>query len=709
MPRIVTTEASLYNGISQQNPELRLPSQLEDATNVALTVPRGVEKRPPVETVTTLTGRYRDDSLVHPIDYDSGESYMLVIPGLGSSIGTAAYDTDGVQYPVVFDNAAATNYVFATNPSTGKMTPMDDLSLTSVLDYTFITNKNVSTALTNAPDAALLNEAYLWVKNGVQQVERSITLDGNTYTFAKSANNDSQEVIDQFVADITGLAGYSATKISKSVMKVTKDDTTQFTFDATDTYGDTTMEVSLSWGTTLEALPPKATNDQLMTIESVEAIDADYFLKYSTTTEEWFEEQAPGEDHNINNTLMPHAFIRKVDDGVGTVTGIPNRVYFSVEQLTYSPRTSGGEDSSPNPSFIGKAVTDVFFFKNRLGFLSEDNVILSATDDIFRFWPTTVKEVLDDDPIDIAISSNSNVKLYHATTFPDSLIIVGDKQQFSLNSGGKAFTVENVRLEPTTSYPASTTVPPLTIGASMYFTVPQNTNTSVREYSVQPDTLVTDAADITAHVPKLIDNNIKQIISENNQEYLFLINKDGWVGNSENYFDVYKFYWQGNEKVQSSWIRWTTWFTPIGGMTYNGFLYLIGSEKISDIDFRTFIGKIDLRDKPTEYESEPGRPYKVSRPYIDRMSLLGDTTAVCEPLIEVSSEQYTNINNLQGGTHVLVNRVTGETFTIDDTLSIDGKFFIVVDCSESGGASKPDNAAADCLTIGTYTLGGCTE
>jgi hypothetical protein len=470
------------------------------------------------------------------------------------------------------------------------------------------------------------------------------------------------------------------------------------------------MDVAQSWNCTLDVLPPVATNGQIMCITSTNAADNEYYLKFNETAKEWFEEQAPGEDHNWDLDTMPHAFIKKVDDGVGTITGTPNQIYFSLESLAYTARTSGGEDASPSPSFKGKSITDVFFFKNRLGFISEDNVILSATDDIFRFWPTTVKEVLEDDPIDIAISSNSNVKLYHAATFPDSLIIIGDKQQFSLNSGSKSFTAENVVLNPTTSYPASPTVPPTVIGASLYFTAPQNTFTSVREYSVQPDTLVTDAADITAHVPKLLENNVKQLVSESNQEFLFLFNTDSWQEGSRNQVSVYKFYWQGNDKVQSSWFNWYMWFNPLGGITYDGHLYMIGTERFNNVDDHTVITKVDLRDKPIEFESEPGRPYKSSRPYLDRVDLVADTTPTgCTGKVQITAEQYQEISTLKGVTFVLMDRISGEVFTIRDVGLINGEYFIIIDCNENGGAPQPDVADPDCLTIGLYTLGGGCE
>ena len=46
---------------------------------------------------------------------------------------------------------------------------------------------------------------------------------------------------------------------------------------------------------------------------------------------------------------------------------------------------------SPDPSFIGYPINDIFIYKNRLGFLA-DNVILSRVR-VLQFFPETVAAV----------------------------------------------------------------------------------------------------------------------------------------------------------------------------------------------------------------------------------------------------------------------------------------------------------------------------
>jgi len=345
MPNFVSTEASLYNGISQQSSELRLPSQVTDAVNTNMTVARGVEMRPPAEAIGSYTGEYTTDTLLHSIPYTSNISYLIAIGGLASTIDSQVYDNEGIAYPIIYQDAAAQAYL-ETIDADGDFIPMAALQLTTILDFTFVCNKNVTPSMSTTLEPVLVNQGYLHVKNGVQQVLRNMVIDGTTHTDAKNADNDTDRIINAFEVDADGQAGFSGTKISSSVLQILKDDTTTFTLTASDSYGDTSMLAAMADGCKFEDIPPIATDGAIMTIVPEDNVDAEYFLRYDADTKIWSEVTAPGQSSAFDPETMPHAFVRKVDDGGGSVTGIPNQVYFNLERLDYAPRISGGDDSA---------------------------------------------------------------------------------------------------------------------------------------------------------------------------------------------------------------------------------------------------------------------------------------------------------------------------------------------------------------------------
>jgi hypothetical protein len=669
MAKFIVSESSLYNGISQQNPALRLDSQVEDAYNSKLSVAHGLEKRASASLLTEDTGSFGINTKVHPIDIDERNRYLLVFNDGTTAKDNLAYGIDGLVYPVVTEDASVDTYL-TTPDSVTLYKPDEALRLTTVLSTTIITNKNVTTALTGSPTASLSTTKYLWFKNGVQQVDRAVTVAGSTWNDAKRTDNDTRVLADSFNTFVNGLAGYTGTKISDSVVKVVKDDGGAFTMSATDSYSDTTMTIAPVAGTVREDLPPRASDDEIIKIIADADEEVLYYLKYDSETQSWFETVGENTLIELDANTMPHQ-IKLLVDTDGSVTGTVNQLYFYISRIDWGDRVTG--DSDTNPSFIGDTVNDVFYFKNRLGFLTTESVVCSAIDDIYNFFAVTAKEVLDDDPIDLSVSTTKSVILEFASPFPDSIAVMGNNQQYSLHSDGKPFTSTNATIDPTTAYDISSVAKPQSVGSSIYMVVPMDSYSAVREYAVTPDSLVTDASDITGHVPRLIPSSIKQIIPESNLDYAFLVDKEEADSDTCKYILwSYKFAWQGKDKVQSSWTKWDFWFRPLGGFTFGGKLYLIGTETINNVD-STVVVQIGLETKSVII---PG--YINTEPLIDRLLLSEDSDVYKDEdqaIVEVTQELWDTLEGIDCAEFVLTDRVSGLQGDYIDRFVQGGKYY----------------------------------
>ena len=287
-----------------------------------------------------------------------------------------------------------------------------------------------------------------------------------------------------------------------------------------------------------DKLPTQPTVDNIYKVAGDRYDDfSAYFLKYDG--EVYVECPEPGVSITLDETSMPHALVRT---GANEMTFTP---------ITWNERLVGNDTINPLPSFIGTQVTDVFMFKNRLGFLCGENLTLSRSGDFFNFFAKTALEILDDDPIDVAVSSEQVTILRHAISFNESLLLLSDQLQFSLHSTSN-LTPSTTASDITTRYPADPNCVPVGAGANVYFASPQSQHMSIREYFVQPDSLVNDAANITAHVPEYLPVSIHTMVSAPALEALLVASDD-----EPRTLYLYKYYWQGNEKVQSSWGKWT--------------------------------------------------------------------------------------------------------------------------------------------------------
>jgi hypothetical protein len=271
---------------------------------------------------------------------------------------------------------------------------------------------------------------------------------------------------------------------------------------------------------------------------------------------------------------MPHAVVYSSGSCVFQCLGL------------WSSRYAGDDETNPPPSFIGNTISDIFFYHNRLGLLSGDNIILSQAGDVWNFWAASARTITDADPIDYSSSQEDVHKLRYAIPFQEMLLLFSEKTQFAL-SGGDVLTPSTAVVKHISSHQIRDGMRP-SIGSKTLFLCADEENgangSRFREFYVDSEYGTTETADITAHVPQYVPVSIRKIVSSPTKDMLFVLPANG----TELY--VYKYFWSGKEKLQSAWFKWTL---PSGCVcksveavdndlylfnVYNGALYL---EKIS--------------------------------------------------------------------------------------------------------------------------------
>jgi hypothetical protein len=214
-----------------------------------------------------------------------------------------------------------------------------------------------------------------------------------------------------------------------------------------------------------DAVPP-VTDD----IWEITGYDQDGFTSYwviYTSDDVWEETVEPDLQNALDEDTMPYSLIREAD---GTFTFTP---------FKYQPRKIGDDKTNPYPSFVGRKINDVFFFKNRLGLLADENVIFSNSGDFGNYWRTTVTDLLDSDVVDIAMSSQKVSVLNFAVTFNERL-------QFALNVD-QLLTPTSTSVDTVTEYEMINNVRPASIGTDVYFVTPYGDFSRIREYFVQKE------------------------------------------------------------------------------------------------------------------------------------------------------------------------------------------------------------------------------
>lgn len=393
------------------------------------------------------------------------------------------------------------------------------------------------------------------------------------------------------------------------VFEITSSADVEFEISAFDSKSGTALGVVYKEVDSISDLPAIAPNNFKVKVRgSAEDNEDDYYVKFQTDSGGddignggWVEDVGFDEFTTLDETSLPMKLVNTAENT------------FDLGVSPWKTKQVGDADTNPFPSFFSlttgnsgdRKISNLFFFKNRLGFLSEGSVIMSETGQYYNFFRTTVRTLLDADPIDINVASKRVTKLSSAVGFQENLILFGEKGQFVLR-GNDLLTPKTVSVTPITNYDNDTSTTPLELGSYIYFPFNRGSFSGLREFTINANTDNYDSVEVTSHVPRYIPSDIIDIAGSTSENMICLVS----ASNTREMF-VYKYYWEGNQKILSSWSKFTFPFEVRGMEFVDSDLYVVAvkssktellkipmEEKLVD-DNTTFNTYLDMRTNNT--------------------------------------------------------------------------------------------------------------
>lgn len=592
MALISQSVKNLKGGISQQPDILRYPEQGAVQVNGWSSETEGLQKRPPLVFTKSL-GTHNvlgAAPMIHMINRDEYEQYYVVFTGTGVKV----FDLAGNQKTVT----GSTAYANTSNPR-------EDLRCVTVADYTFIVNrKTVIKANTsdkyNGGTFRDNGDALINIRGGQYGRTLSININGTTAATYKIPNGDKPEHVNntdaQWLAEElakqmrTKMSGWTFNVGQGYIHIVAPSNATITSLTTKDGYADQLINPVTHYSQSFSKLPLNAPNGYIVKIVGSAGGSGDkYYVQYDDQKKVWTE--CPGWNiaKGLHNNTMPHALIRKAD---GT---------FEFKQLTWDARKAGDDDTNPWPSFVDGTINDVFFFRNRLGFLSGENIILSRTSKYFNFFPASVATLSDDDPIDVAVSFNRISILKYAVPFTEELLLWSDEAQFVLTAAG-ILSSKSVELNLVTQFDVQDKARPFGIGRNIYFASPRATFTTInRYYAVQDVSSVKSAEDMTAHVPNYIPNGVFNIAGSSTENFASIL-----TSGAPNKVFIYKFLYLEEQIRQQSWSHWEFGANVkvLAANSIGSKMYLIMCNQ-----YNTFMATVNFTKDTIDLDHEPYRLY----------------------------------------------------------------------------------------------------
>jgi len=524
MSLISRAVAHLFGGVSQQPAAARDPSFVEIGDNVYPAVTEGLLKRFPSEHVDQLDAALTAATyFCHWIVRGPTAAEQFVAVFTGTTIKVFRLD-DGTAMTVSTPNGD----VYCDESA-----PRDALRAVSVLDTTIVVNVNKTPAM----------QADRFGQVVAPQTVSSITRASQvaTMTTAIAHTLVTGDWINVSGADQPEYNGWHILT-SGSGTTLTYDVTGSPATPATGTITYVARKGSTKGKKqTFANLPTTGLTDgDVWEIEGDDKNSFDgYFVQWNATDSVWVECPQPGAQYIIDPTNMPWAL---------TKTGATT---FTFDKITWNNRVVGGTASSPDPSFIGAPVRDVFHHRDRLGFLAGENMVMSRAGDPYHFWRRTVTATLDDDPIDRAVTHAQKLTLRWATPFSTSVLLFSDVAQHVISSGD-VLSNSSVRADVATDITCSNKLRPVGIGSDILFAADRSDFSTIHEYFVQRETITNDADDVTKHIPRYVPTNLFAGTACSAEDVA------AFVSSSElNKLYVYKRHWEDDKRLQSAWQRFT--------------------------------------------------------------------------------------------------------------------------------------------------------
>ena len=617
MPAVTQLIPNFLGGVSRQNDDKKLVNQLTECVNGYPDATFGLLKRPGMKFIdrleetngAVLTESDLTDAAWFYIDRATAGSYVGCIKGTSIRVWNAETG-EACTVTAPGGGAIATGYLTGTS--------QNDYHFRSIQDTTIITNKTVNTAM-QADSTFVANSVGTLKLLQIDTFPYVVTLQGDKISVTPQSTetfddmllfdinniNTNHHLIDKLRdyilarhtagdVDFAGrwyLQGFANSLVirytNESNGVVTNPNTVPggtpkpFTLSARGGQLNDYLEFFQDDVTDISKLPLESFDGHVIKILNSNAAEDDYYVRFSAYSGNggagyWEETRAPDTSPGLDASYMPHALINTTSNT------------FTFGPITYKERLTGDDVTNADPSFIGKPISSTFFYSNRFGVLSGDDVILGVANDPYNFFARSALTQVDSDPIDLNVSSVRPVTLSDVLPSPQGLILFSERQQFQLYAtDASILTPSSAVIRALSNYEMATDISPVDIGTSSVFVsrVPGYSklfNMQLRDVEQSP--LVVD---ISKAVLEWLPDSIDGLSVSPPNSAVILVDRDS------SYLYVYRYYNNGEQDLFQSWTKWELPGTIQAAKIINDEVYVVSQHE----DEYT-IGSIALDELP---------------------------------------------------------------------------------------------------------------
>ena len=457
---------------------------------------------------------------------------------------------------------------------------------------------------------------YVYASDGTATEITPIDTDGGALTVGDvvSGLSDAVNLIDGYESDTVG-----------NVVRIKRTDNRSFNLATRG--GTTNRAMTAIKGTAqdIAQLPTQCFDGFRVKVVNSDSADSDdYYVVFESDSPgvpgrgAWTETTAQNIPTIINSSTMPFALIRQAD-GTFDFKPLDDTTAFG----GWAARSVGDEETNPDPSFIGRGISNMFFYQNRLGLLAEDAVIMSQPGDYFNFWSTSAIAISDADPIDMTAASTKPALLRAAKGTAKGLLLFAENSQFLLTASETVFSPQTVRMNEVSDYNVRSQTQPVSTGISIAYVTESQTHSKIFEMAVDSVDQRPTIAEVTRAVPTYIPTGLRWASASPNNSILM------WGDDSETCY-VFKFFNDAGERKLAGWSKWVMparvllWGFDNDSsyiVTYDGTTYALLQMEMLDnpdsapvpTDYGSFLPRLDYLHYSVNMTPEPNEDNRTSK------------------------------------------------------------------------------------------------
>ena len=555
------------SGVSKQADSKKLPGQVKECINGLPDVTLGMTKRPGFKFISKLkntggtdfSGTQLDNAKWFYINRDTSTRYIgCITPKVGGTNGSIYIWNADTGAACTITNGAAHTYLTGTANTNYDVNTVQDTTIITN-DAVTVTTQAAATDFVAQSRGTVLLSLLGALEASIQSTTFEIKLGGTsivaekgsvqTCTYTSGASDDYDAVLDGLKAAIVAksITGLTVEKYGTSleIDYEVSSTRTPFTLEAKGGTDNERITVFQDWASNESWLPPNSFHNHVVTIVNSPLYDEDnYYAKFvadngSAGSGYWKESLGNNQSPGLTAATMPH---KLMNTGTNTFTFGP---------ATWGDRLVGDDLTNMHPSFVGKTIKKTFFHDDRLGFISEDNVILSRAKEPYELYAVSARTHTAGDPIDVNCASTRPTKLHAVKAARQGLLLFSKSQQFVIYADDGPLTPQTTKIRPVSNMEMSDTVDPIDIGT--HFNFISKTPNFVRVFAMQPRGLGEnpDILDIGRVVNEWITIDVDTLVASIQNEFIAMSAQDS----NEIYF--YRTYSDGKEMLMESWFKWT--------------------------------------------------------------------------------------------------------------------------------------------------------